>query len=1376
MEKQKKENYFLGLDIGTNSVGYAVTDDKYKLLKFKGEPMWGVQTFESANQSADRRAFRTARRRLDRRQQRVALINELFAREIAKVDTRFFIRRKESSLWREDASSSGDKFIVFNDANYTDKNYYRDYPTIHHLINRLMTAKDGESFDVRLVYMACAWLVAHRGHFLSEVSKDNIDNVLDFSGIYNDFCSHFIENGYEIPWRCKVEDLQAVLKMKKGISVKEKELLRVLYDGKNPVDDEMTKEVHPYKRKYLVKLLAGGTVKPKDLFDNDAYEETKSISLGMPDEDYVAVLAELDSDGEIINKLKAIYDWSVLIDVLGGCKSISEAKVKIYNQHKEDLKNLKKLIKKYCPDRYKEVFVVAKKETKNYVAYSSNTRSVGRKSYLESDIKTAKKEDFYKYIKGILSKINYDEDDQVIYNDILQRIETFSYMPKQVDTDNRVIPYQLYWYELNMILRNAENYLPFLKETDESGVTITDKILSVFEFRVPYYVGPLRNDGNNKNAWIQRKAGKIYPWNFNDLVDRDSSEQLFIDRMTNSCTYLPGETVIPKYSLLYTRYTVLNEINTLKIDGAKITPAVKQEIYNEIFLKYRKVTKKRIKDYLVSNGYMDKSGVLDGVDDNVKSSLKPLFDFRQLLSKGVLDEKDVEKIIERITYSEDKRRLSKWLKTEYSHLSESDIKYIAGLNYKDFGRLSKKFLAELLGTEKIDGEMHSIMYYLWESNENLMQLLSERFSFMETIEEERKKYYRENPAKVENRLEEMYVPNAVKRPILRTLDIIDDIVKATGTAPAKIFVEMARGGEPDKKGKRTSSRKEQLLALYKIVKDEDTKLMEQQLEAMGDSADNKLQSEALYLYYLQLGKCMYSGKPIALERLKEDYNIDHIYPQSYVKDDSILNNKVLVLSTLNGEKGDKYPIKKEIRESMGGYWYKLKECGLITDEKYKRLIRHTSFSADEKLGFINRQLVETTQSTKAVATLLKERFPETEIVYVKAGLVSDFRHEYGLEKSRLINDLHHAKDAYLNIVVGNVYHTRFNKKWFFVDNATEYSLKTKTLFGHRISHGDYVAWSPDMMELIKKTSGKNAVHTTRYAFCRKGGLFDQNPLKARECDNAVPLKKFDGSDRYKEPQKYGYYNKPTASFFVLVKYQEKKPEVMIMPVDLLYGTKFLEDEQFAIEYSKNTIQSITKKPVTDLSFPLGKRIIKVNTVFSLDGFRVCLGGKDSGGNKIGFKMNMSLSLDVSFEKYIKKIEKFYEKIKSNPKYVYNEMFDIVNSKDNIELYFELQNKMKKKPFCTLLGSFYETLEKGKDTFCQLNVIQQSACLIQILSLFKEGRSNPCDLSLIGSKETAKIRLSSKLSNWTKRFQEVYIIDQSASGLFENKSKNLLDLL
>ena len=60
------EKYYLGLDIGTDSVGYAVTDNQYTLKKFHGEPAWGVTIFDAASQAAERRMYRVNRRRLDR--------------------------------------------------------------------------------------------------------------------------------------------------------------------------------------------------------------------------------------------------------------------------------------------------------------------------------------------------------------------------------------------------------------------------------------------------------------------------------------------------------------------------------------------------------------------------------------------------------------------------------------------------------------------------------------------------------------------------------------------------------------------------------------------------------------------------------------------------------------------------------------------------------------------------------------------------------------------------------------------------------------------------------------------------------------------------------------------------------------------------------------------------------------------------------------------------------------------------------------------------------------------------------------------------------------------------------------------------------------
>ena len=62
MEKGRK-TYYLGLDIGTDSVGYAATSAEYDLLKFRGDPIWGTTAFEAGALAEERRAHRADRRR-----------------------------------------------------------------------------------------------------------------------------------------------------------------------------------------------------------------------------------------------------------------------------------------------------------------------------------------------------------------------------------------------------------------------------------------------------------------------------------------------------------------------------------------------------------------------------------------------------------------------------------------------------------------------------------------------------------------------------------------------------------------------------------------------------------------------------------------------------------------------------------------------------------------------------------------------------------------------------------------------------------------------------------------------------------------------------------------------------------------------------------------------------------------------------------------------------------------------------------------------------------------------------------------------------------------------------------------------------------------
>lgn len=1354
--KNYEKNYYLGLDIGTDSVGWAVSDTTYSLLKFHGEPAWGTHIFDEASLSDERRKFRSARRRLDRKKQRTLLLQELFSSEINKIDDCFFRRIKESRLYRNDI---GEEFTLFTDNEYTDEHYYKEYPTIHHLICELMQSK--EKHDPRLIYLALAWLVSHRGHFLSNISMDRLNEIKDFTNIYTDFMQFFNINGYDAPWgKIDIKELANTLRKKQNITNKTKDLTNILYAGNKP-KDEVT-DSFPFSRAKIVSLLAGSKVSLVDLFGDDSYAEMKSVSLTMPEEDFVTIVDAIGNDGDILIKLRAIADWTVLVETLGESPTISAAKVAIYEQHKKDLALLKYFTKKYINDEYVHIF--REEEKDNYVSYSYHINGKDTRK-----LSKAKVEDFSKFVLKKFEKVVPDKNDEKKFQDMIERLKLNTFLPKQKTTDNRVIPYQLYYFELIRILENAENYLSFLTLKDEDGINVSEKIKSIFLFRIPYYVGPLNQHSNF--AWIERKSDKIYPWNIEKIVDYDASEQNFIQRMTNTCTYIPGETVLPKESLLYHKYAVLNEINNIKINGIKIPVELKQDIYTELFLNVKKVTRKRITDYLISIGVINakESELVTGIDTTINANLSTNISFKKLIDDGVLTEKDAEAIIERASYSEDKQRLSKWIHKKYPQISDEDVNYLCKLKLKEFGRLSRCFLTEIEGIDKETGEVHTIINALWNTQNNLMELLSDKFTFRENIEKINKEYYSVNKISLDERLGEMRLSGAVKRSVYRTLDVVSDIVKAFGT-PEKIFIEMTRGDKQDQKGKRTKSRKQQILDLYAQCKDEDVKLLKKQLEEMGDYADNKLQGDKLFLYYMQFGKSAYSGKAIDIERLGTKlYDIDHIYPQAFVKDDSIINNKVLVLSEENGTKGNRYPVDSSIQSTMVQFWKYLLSVGAMSEEKYNRLTRSTPFSDEEKLGFINRQLTETSQSTKAVGTLLKEKYPNSEIVYVKAKLTAEFRQEFNLYKSRLFNDLHHAADAYLNIVTGNVYDMKFSRQWFKVDS--EYSVKTKNLFSRPLICNGRIIWEgEEAIKKVKRIAIKNNAHFTKFAYLKHGGLFDQMPISAS--DNLIPLKQ--GLDT----KKYGGYNKAGVMFYIPVRYTAgKKTEILILPVEISHGYLFLKDKAYAKEYAIKRAGKILGKKVDNVEFPMGMRPWKVNTVLSLDGFRICIAGTASGGKCLIAQPLMQFSDSDEWRYYIKKLEMYVEKISKNPKYIYNEEFDHISKMKNIELYELYISKYENTVYSKRINSPLEIIRKGKNIFAELSIEEQAKTLLNIHATF--GRtSGGCDLQSIGgaAKAAATGSFSSTISNWKKNYEKVYLIDESVTGLWRMTSQNLLKLI
>lgn len=1314
----KPKDYYIGLDIGTDSIGWAVSDTDYNILKFKGNAQWGIRLLDESKTAEERRGFRSSRRRTQRNKFRVQCLEMLFNEEIAKKDVSFYQRLHDSNLWEEDKSVKG-KYSLFNDTDFTDKDYYKKYPTIYHLRKALVENK--EPVDVRLVFLAVSHIVKNRGHFLFDSDSLGNNAMPCFDDVWNEL-TVFLTDEYEVYFDCAKIDVICDILKNKNLSVTAK---------KSSLINEFSIDKKDSQSTAIITLLSGGTANSADLFLDDELKDSEAPKLTLSsgyDEKSVVYESVLGDRFELVERLKAVYDWALLSDILNNHSYISFAKCDIYEKHKKDLLLLKGFVKKYIPEKYNLIFNENKKGVCNYLAYSGYT-SKG------SVDKKCQQQDFLDFLKKQLPKENNDEK----YVQMYCEIALGTFMPKIVSKDNAVIPMQVNKAELTKILENASNYLPFLIEKDETGKTVSEKILDVFSFRIPYYVGPLNK--HSKKHWVVRSSDKIYPWNFEYVVDIDKSAERFIENLTSKCTYIYDADVLPKNSLLYSKFAVLNELNNLKIDGNEIDVNLKKKIYCELFERNNKVTITRLKKYLRSYGI---DGEITGIDGDFKNSLKS---HRDLYAYD-LNDIEKEEIIKAITiFGDDKGLLKKRLNVLYGNkLSKEDISQISKLKYSGWGRLSREFLSELQATCDESGEVNNIIGFMWDSNNNLMQLLSKNYGFLQVIDEVNgDRQFRT----LRKEVEELYVSPKVKRPIYQAMQIVEELVKINGCEPKKIFVEVARGEEEKK---RTVSRKQRLLDLYKACKKDNEDLY----NAITNTDENEFRRDALYLYYTQFGKCMYTGKSIAIEEIynKNLYDIDHIFPRSKIKDDS-LDNRVLVTKISNEEKGNVYPIAQSIREEQKAFWKMLLDKELISKKKFDRLTRSTPLTDDELSSFINRQLVETRQSTKAIAQLLKKRY-NSETVYVKANLVSEFRQKFDFVKCREINDFHHAKDAYLNIVVGNVYNTRFNHNRFISD-LQEGKVSLNQMFAYDTDN----AWSAfgenKSIDIVKRTMAKNNIRFTRYAFKQKGGLFDQNILK--KGNGQVSIK---SNSAISDIEKYGGYNRATSTCFSLVSYNSEKGETIkqFVPIDLHEESKYLENPKSFIDNKLSVDSSVIVS------------CIKYNTLVSIDGFRMHISSKSGGGSQIVYKPAMQLVLDSSQEKYIKKIANYLNKCVELKKEKTISEHDGITFENNLSLYDSLSRKLSETVLNIKFSNTAKAMSDKKVIFQELSLKAQCDVLMQILNILHANiRSG--DLSLLGeSKQSGIITTSSKVAP-AKNIKSFKIINQSITGLFEQEIE-LLD--
>lgn len=787
---------FIGLDMGTNSVGWAATDENYEVIKKNGKALWGIRLFDEAQTAEDRRMHRIARRRIERRSRRIDLLQELFAQEICKKDPGFYERLNESGLYEEDKTVHQTNSL-FNDVDFNDKAYYKKYPTIYHLRHALMT--ENHPFDVRLVYLAIHHILKHRGHFLFENFQTDEKGTSGFDESFAAFGSALDRIKGSSPDVRKADSMKDILKDKKlGVKEKAASLLQCLGQGKEKDFNAM------------MTLAAGGTASLSDIFNDEKlkdFEKNKvNFSGAQFEENEPDIMAELGDRYDLIAALHGLYNWSLLAELMGEHRYISEAKIAVYDKHKADLKVLKRVLKQ-SPDIYAKIFrEPGSNANKNYSAYVGVCKVKGKKAAIEK----CSYEDFAKTLKSCLKEMPDNNDKDYISREL----DMGTFLPKSVSKENGVIPYQLHLQELKIILSKAEAYLPFLKVRDQYG-TVSDKIISLFTFRIPYYVGPINEHANS--CWVVKKdkQGKVYPWNFTEKIDIEKSAEGFIRNLTNKCTYLIGEDVLPKNSLLYSEFTVLNELNNVRIGETmqKLPLSLKEKVMDNLFSCYKHVSRTKFIKYLVSEGIDKKEAEsISGLDGDFKSSLSSLIDMKHILGNDFSRE-DAEKMIKDITiFGGDKKMLKNRLHREFSYLTPEQLTSLTQLSYDGWGRLSKEFLVNLLPAEgnscevlvdHTSGEVLNIISAMRQTSYNLMELLGSRFGYGQAIEERNRK--EEGQGRITYKdVEDLYISPAVRRPLWQALKIVREIVKITGKEPSKIFIEMAR--ENGEKGKRTISR------------------------------------------------------------------------------------------------------------------------------------------------------------------------------------------------------------------------------------------------------------------------------------------------------------------------------------------------------------------------------------------------------------------------------------------------------------------------------------------------------------------------------------------------------------------------------------------
>lgn len=1348
----KYQDYYIGLDLGTNSVGWAALSPEYDLLRLKGKTAFGARIFSEAQSCKERRGFRSSGRRLQRRNYRIYLLNQLLAEDINKVDNHFFERLRNSHLTNSDREN---KYIgncsIFEDKN-KEKDFYKLYPTIWHLRKALCDGDKTALSDIRNVYMALHHIIKYRGNFLSEGSI-NIERFdLNLFGRLNEILKIYIADKNEIDVDydiLRAADYQTIVDILENSNFnktqKQKEIKKLFITT-------CSKDII----ECFIKLITGGEFDISNVVD---VESTK-ISFEK-DFDSVEEIVK-NSFGEyydIVFIAKQLYDFILLKRLIGNNSTISEVMINTYNEHKNDLKLLKKVIieidkKNNSYDLYNQIFK-DKESEKNYASLVHNNTNKSRVSLSDFNIAIGKILDDN---KDLISEEDYTRLKTKIDNKkLLERIANIS---------TSVIPHQLHQNELLKILENAEKVYSCIKENKE-------KFVKIFLFRVPYYCGPL--DTRSKYSNVERISNEtITPWNVEEIIDFSKTKQKFMNKLTMNCSYLYGCGVLPKSSLTIEDFLIYDRLNVMKVNNSYLSSEEKEVLYKYIVSR-NKTTINNIKKYLINI-----TGNKEILISNIKEDVPFEATSHSKLSKCFNIDKEC-KMLERCIllstiYADDKRAFVDEIKKEYPQLNDEQIKCIKGIIPKKWARLSKELLCDTYYVDD-NGICNSIIDIMKGTNKNFQMILNDKeYNFLDIIKE--KNYELSGGKTKADRINDIMnsIPAITRRSVNQALLVIDDIVKAAKCYPKKIIMEVTRHEEKDKK--ETISRKNEIsMFLNSIIKD--AKLVEKSYKEQANSLIEELNNERivdliklkgkhLYLYFKQLGYDMYTGDRINIEDVLNSnmYDIDHIIPQSLIKDDS-LDNTVLVSRHYNQNiKKDYYPIPLEIKtQKVKDLWEFLFKKKFISEKKYSSLIRNREITVEELEDFVNRQINVVDYSNIAVKNILEEKYGDVfedehnnkkgvKIIFSKAHYPNYLRKTYKIVKNRDLNDAHHAVDAYLNGICGDILSTRFN------DVRTIYALKKANRDDNEDNSTTFnmenvLLWEIKHRNLISKIKNNCFRHDALVTYktdYNNGAFYKQTMYKAGQGDSLIPIHT---SNEYSDTSKYGGYSQLASSRMSIVEYEKNNKIIREIITRKILFDKLINKEE---DYLKKILGKVENpKIICDIA---------LNQKIKYDGGIYLLYTKNE--NQLRLKMAYQNYLENNDLYYLSKATKLLDNLTEHDEYYEyrnkeGELILTITKEENENIFKRINLLLKQKVYdsCNYLVRI-----RDLPNFEEFNIKEQIEILNNLVSAMSRNADSNCKLKKYYSSAGNPILLVSK--NITKN--QVCLINESPTGLFTHQKK------